>query len=237
MITIMLKAEQRRIFTDAFLMLMLTITPAVAILLRVYWPSLEAAFPDWQINQYQTALSVLLALLTPMMMGLVLGFNLLAEREQGMLTVVRTTPAGLAKYLWVKSSGYLVVSILLTPVIHELLGFVELPMWKLIFVSCFAQSLLPLSALLLLSFAKNLVEGFAIMKGIGFLVSVPVILAMFVPSPWYWFAAPLPTWWTLWGYFELATGSFLAFLWLTIGTVGQLAISFWLWRRLLNGVD
>jgi fluoroquinolone transport system permease protein len=237
MIAMILKAERRRILSDAFLILMLVMTPLVAVLLRIYWPSLDAAYPEWQIDKYQPALSVLISLLTPMMMGLVLGFNLLNDREQGMLGVIRTTPAGLGQYLMVRSSGYFVVSLVLTPLIHELLGFVDFPLWKLLVISVFAQSLLPFSALILLNFAHNLVEGFAVMKGTGFLISVPVILAMFVPAPWYWLAAPLPTWWTLWGYFELANGASLAFVWLLIGSFGQGVLSVWLWNRLMRAVN
>ncbi len=237
MLTLILKAEQRRILSDAFLLLMLVMTPIVAILLRIYWPTLDAAYPGWHIEQYKTAMSVFISLLTPMMMGLILGFNLLSDREQGMLGVIKATPAGLPKYLAARSIGYFAVSLLLTPLLHELLGFVELPLWKLVLVSLFAQALLPFAALILLTFGHNLVEGFAIMKGTGFLITIPVVFAMFVPDPWYWFAAPLPTWWTLWGYFELAAGENLAIAWLTIGAAGQLALSLMLWRKLMISSD
>ena len=237
MLSIILKAEQRRIVTDAFLIIMVVLTPIVAVLLRLYWPSLDEAFPHWNIAQYQTAMSVFVALLTPMMMGLVLGFNLLNDRELGMLTVIRTTPAGLTQYLLVRASGYLVISLLLTPLIHELLGFVHLSLLDLALVSVFAQSLLPFSALILLNFARNLVEGFAIMKGTGFLITVPVIFAMFVPAPYYWLASPIPTWWTLWGYFELAAGASFSLVWLLLGSLAQGGLSWLLWRRLMRRVD
>jgi len=237
MLTLILKAEQRRIVSDAFLILMVCLTPLVALLLRIYWPTIDAAFPQWQISQYKPVMSIFIALLTPMMMGLILGFNLLGDREQGMLTVVRTTPAGLPRYLAARSSGYLLVSVLLTPLLHGLLGFVELPLYYLLIISVCVQTLLPLSALLLLNFAKNLVEGFAIMKGTGGLITIPVIFAMFVPDPWFWLASPLPTWWTLWGYFEIAAGSAGAIGWLLLGCVLQLAICVWLWRRLMQRLD
>jgi hypothetical protein len=234
MLSLVLKAEQRRIVSDAFLIMMLLLTPAIALLLRTYWPALDAAFPSWNIDQYKPPVSTLIALLTPQMMGLILGLNLLHDREQGMLTVVRTTPVGLGNYILVRSAGYFALSLLLTPALHELLGFVALPLWKLLVVCFFAQALLPLSTLILLNFAHNLVQGFAVMKASGGLITIPVVLAMFVPAPWYWLAAPLPTWWTLWGYFEIADGVGQGLLWLFIGAAAQLGLSLYLWRRLLR---
>ncbi|WP_196161645.1 hypothetical protein [Reinekea sp. G2M2-21] len=237
MIALILKAEQRRIMSDAFLLLILLLTPLIAILVKVYWPVLDATFPNWHMERFTTVTSIFIALLTPMMLGLVLGFNLLTDREQGMLTVVRTTPAGLPQYLLIRSSGYLLLSLIITPVLHELLGFVELAWWQLAAITVAALVLLPFSALLLLSFAHNLVEGFAIMKGTGFLISVPVILALFVPAPWYWLAAPLPTWWTLWGYIELANQNLMGLVWLALGMVMQIGLSAWLWRRLMRATN
>jgi fluoroquinolone transport system permease protein len=151
-----------------------------------------------------------------------------------MLSVIRTTPAGLARYLAARSYGYFIISIITTPILHELLGFVDVSVVQLNVLAVLAQTLLPFSALLLLNFAHNLVEGFAVMKSTGFLVSVPIILAMFVPAPWYWLAAPLPTWWTLWGYFELANGNALAIVWFLMGAVAQILITYWLWKRLMR---
>ena len=237
MFSVLLRHERRRVLTDAFLILMLTMPPVVALLLRIYWPALDDAFPQWNIEQYKPAMSALIALLTPMMMGLVLGFNLLTDREQGLFSAIRVTPAGLKTYIASRATGYLVVSVVTTPLIHELLGFVDLSYIQLVMVCLFAQPLLPFSALILLKFARNLVEGFATMKATGFLITVPVIVSMFVPEPWYRLAALLPTWWTLWGYFEVSAGVNSGMIWLVLGAVLQLAISLKLWKNLLQQVD
>jgi len=64
----------------------------------------------------------------------------------------------------------------------------------------------PLLALVIAGFASNQVEGFAVMKGSGFLLMAP-LAAFFIPRPWDLLVGVLPTYWPVKAYFAAAAGS------------------------------
>ena len=233
----LLRAEAQRLRDDAFLLLLLGLMPVVALVLHQLWPVLTDRWPDWPWSALAPFVSALLSLLTPLMMGLVLGFQCLAEREAGILAAIRLTPAGLTRTLLVRLSGYAVAAGLLTPLVHQWLGLVPLGWPQALAIGVLALPLLPFATLLVLAFARSQVEGFAIMKATGGLVSIPLLLLALMPAPSYWFAAPLPTWWTLLGYVRLAEGHSIGWLWLLVGAVCLPAVTAVFWVRLSRRSD
>lgn len=233
MLKALLTLELRKISSDAFLILLTVMSPLLALLIRLYWPLLNDNFPSWSLHQYASVVSVLVALLTPMMMGFVLGFQLLLEREANLLNAIQVTRFGLRRYLALRMAVYSVVGGLLTVLIHQLLGLVPLGLMQVVWVALLSLPLLGLSLLLLLSLAKNLVEGFATMKALGFLITVPIIVILFVAKPWYWLAGLLPTFWSIAGYHHLAQGEAFGWWLMVAGAMFQLLVCAWLWRRML----
>ncbi|WP_119396229.1 hypothetical protein [Salinibius halmophilus] len=234
MLNTLLMLEWRKVRTDAFLILLATMSPLLAVLLRIYWPVLNQNFPNWQLNQYASMASVLLATITPMMMGFILGFQLLLEREANLLAAISVTRLGLRRYILLRVAVYSAIGFLLTVVIHQLLGLVVLPLWQVVCIALLSLPLLGLSLLLLMRLAKNLVEGFAAMKALGFLISVPIIVVLFVPVPWYWLAGILPTFWSIAGYHAIAAGEQAGWWMMLFGAVYQMIVCGLLWLRLLN---
>lgn len=230
-------AEGQRLRKDAFLLLLLGLMPVVAVGLHLLWPVLMNRWPEWPWAPLAPFVSALLALLNPLMMGLVLGFHGLAEREAGLLAAIRLTPAGLNRTLAVRMAGYAVGSCLLTPLVHQWLGLVSMDWVQAFAVGLLALPLLPFAAFLVLAFARSQVEGFAIMKATGGLVSIPLLVLALAPAPGYWLAAPLPTWWTLLGYIRLAEGQSIGWLWMMVGAILLLVVSTYLAVRLARRAD
>ncbi len=226
--------EWRKVRSYAFLILLATLSPILVVLVRMYWPVLNQNFPNWQLNQYASMVSVLLATITPMMMGFVLGFQLLLEREANLLTAISVTRLGLHRYILLRLGVYGLVGLVLTVVIHQLLGLVVLPLWQVVCIALLSLPLLGLSLLLLMRLAKNLVEGFAAMKGLGFLISVPIVVVLFVPMPWYWLAGILPTFWTIAGYDAIAAGQALGWWMMLFGVVLQILGCGLLWQQFMK---
>lgn len=231
MLKSLLLLEWRKVRSDAFLILLTVMSPLLAVLLRIYWPVLNQAFPQWQLDQFASMASVLLATLTPMIMGFVLGFQLLLEREANLLQAIYVTRLGINRYMALRMSVYSVIGFCLTVLIHQVLALVPMPLWQVGLVALLSLPLLMLSMLLLMSMAKNLVEGFATMKALGFLITVPIIVVLFLPVPWYWLAGVLPTFWSIAGYHELANGQTIGWLMMAFGALTQLIIAGLLWRR------
>lgn len=227
----LLQLEWRKVRSDAFLMLLTLMSPLMAVLLRIYWPVLNTNFPHWQLAQYASIASVLLATLTPMMMGFVLGFQLLLEREANLLAAIRVTRFGLQRYIGLRMSVYSAFGWLLTVVIHQILGLVSLPLAQVMAIALLSLPMLWLSLLLLMAMATNLVEGFASMKGLGFLITVPIVVVLFVPAPWHWLAGILPTFWTIAGYDAIAHASVNGWWMMLIGAFIQAILAWLLWQK------
>ena len=233
----LIRAECQRLRNDAFLLLLLGLMPLVALALHQLWPVLMERWSDWPWSRLAHFVSALLALLNPLILGLVLGFQCLAEREAGILAAIRLTPAGLKRTLLVRMSGYAIASCILTPLVHQWLGLVSLGWVQAFVFSLLTLPLLPFATLLVLAFARSQLEGFAIMKATGGLVTIPLLLLALMPAPGYWIAAPLPTWWTLLGYIRLAEGQSTGWFWMMLGAAWLLAISVYLAVRLGRRAD
>ncbi|MFD2169899.1 hypothetical protein [Tumebacillus lipolyticus] len=151
---------------------------------------------------------------TPLMLGLLIGFLLLEERDEEMLAYLAITPLGKIGYLC-----YRLISPVLLSVIFSLIGFlvagVEAPdalhLWPVLLMLALEA---PLLALMMGVFAGNKVEGLALSKAAGVLFVAPVV-AYFVTGPWQWAAGVLPTFWAVKAF--LASGVGESVYWLYIG--------------------
>lgn len=233
----LIRAELQRLRDDAFLILLLGLMPVVALALDQLWPVLSARWPDAPWTGAAPFVSALLVLLTPMMLGLVLGFQCLAEREAGLLAAIRLTPAGLARTLGVRMTAYGVAALVLTPWVHQWLDLVPLGWPATLLLGVLALPLLPFATLLVLAFARSRVEGFAIMKATGGLVSVPLLVLALMPASGHWLATPVPTFWTLFGYVRLAADDSGGWGWLVLGATVLAAVSAGLALRLSHRSD
>lgn len=130
----------------------------------------------------------------PIIFGVVIGFLLLDERDEGTLTALQITPLTLRSYLGYRITIPMLLSILLTVLTFPLAGLSALPVLHLFWVAVAAAPLAPIFALLLAALAANKVQGFAIMKGLGVFLILPLI-AYFVPAGWQLLFGLAPTYW------------------------------------------
>lgn len=147
-------------------------------------------------------LTSFLVLMVPTLMGSVVGFLLLDQRDDRTLTALQVTPLTVAGYLAYRIAVPMAVSV---PVMMASIGIADLaPMGVAPAFAAAVQAAptAPLYALFVAAFAANKVQGFALLKGAGVLTWPPVI-AWFVASPWqvaigldplYW---PLKVFWML----------------------------------------
>ena len=120
-----------------------------------------------------------LVLLTPMIYGAVMGFSILDDRDDGVMTAIRVTPMTISKFLSVRIAMVMAFTFGATLFVILFSGFSPLSLSKTLLIAGVNTLVAPIAGFLINAFATNKIEGFAIMKGTGMVVAFPVISLIF----------------------------------------------------------
>lgn len=177
---------------------------------------------DWlagfgiDLAAYYPLIASLLVLIAPMLYGVVVGFLLLDQRDDQTLSALRVTPLTAGGYLAYRIAIPVVLSVLMTPVVLALSGFSDLGLGQQLLAGVAAAPAAPAFALLMAAFARNKVQGFALMKAAG-VINWPPLIAWFVDSNWQLAFGLSPTYWPVKFYWALEAGSPGAWSYLVVG--------------------
>lgn len=179
-------------------------------------------------------LAAMLLLFGPSVLGFAVGFLILEDREQGVVTALRLTPLTGRGYLAYRLTSTLVLSFLGAVVVVPVSGLVHVDPPALIAVSAVAALYGAVTALILSGLAGNTIEGIAVSKFLGFLVMIPVAVVAVVPPPWRHLGGLFPAYWPALGLVRAvrSTGSF--WVPLVLGAVLQAGLLALLSRRFLR---
>lgn len=226
--------DARNIRRDELLRWIIFAPVAMALLIRFLFPIVLVRVGEILqfdlMPYYEPVTSFMIILLTPYLAGLVIGFLLLDQRDDGTLTALQVTPLSLNGYLLYRLTVPMLLSMVMTLVAAPLSGVVNIGLGRLVLTAVCAAPFAPIFALLLASLAQNKVQGFAITKVAG-IILVPPLLAYFITAPWTMILGIFPTYWpamTLWS--AQADESIFWFYW-GFGLVYQFAVLFLLTRR------
>ena len=159
----------------------------------------------FDLTPYYPLLTSFLVLMVPTLMGSVVGFLLLDQRDDRTLGALQVTPLTVGGYLAYRIAVPMAVSV---PVMMASIGIADLVTMGV--VPAFAAAVqaapaAPLYALFVAAFAANKVQGFALLKAVGVLTWPPVF-AWFVASPWQVAFGIVPLYWPLKLFWMLAAG-------------------------------
>jgi len=234
------RTDAKRILRDRFLLLIVVYLPLMAIAFRWAIPALaEAVAGDVDLPAYYPVVNAILVLILPFIMGAVLGLQLLEEKDERALFAVAMTPFSLRRYVFFRLGVYAFFGTLLLVLSHEVMGLVDIPLPQLLVIALGFGLNAGLSAFMIAIVAKNQVQGFAVLKGSGFLFAVPV-LSWFVPHHWDLLFGVLPFYWPIKAYYVAVSGGPTALFWGAVAAslVVQLAVFALLyrvfWRRLMR---
>jgi fluoroquinolone transport system permease protein len=149
------------------------------------------------IQHYPLVLCFFLYLNIPLLFGVMTGFLMLDERDDDTLTALRVTPASLTGVISYRLIIGLVFSTVYILITTPLTGLVTIEsVWQILPSALVASLFAPVVTLFLVAFAKNKLEGFALMKGAGIVLLGPIASFFIIGDVQYLFGV-LPTFWAL----------------------------------------
>jgi fluoroquinolone transport system permease protein len=191
--------DLRNVARDPMLRWVAVLTPLFGLLFRFAVPPIAVALEerlDFDLTMYYPLLMSFLPLMVAGMIGAVVGFLLLDQRDDQTMSALLVTPLSLGDYLRYRMIVLLALCVALSWITVPLAGLTETTWLQLTVTSIVAAPLAPIYALFLGSFAGNKVQGFALAKAIG-IVILPCIAAYFVTGPWQTAFGVVPHYWSM----------------------------------------
>ncbi len=234
-----LKADARNVYRDSFLVYAFALPVVMGLAGNLAIPPLTDALaartsfdltPYWPlITGYYMLLSV------PVLMGTIVGFLLIDERDDHVLNAIQVTPVPLPAYLGYRVLLPGVLSIALSTLGWWLTGLSNLPPHAMALAACGAAPLAPATMLFLVGWAANKIQAFALLKIISALMLLPVA-AYFVPTPWqYGVGLVFPPYWPMMTAWHWEAGQWaLGFGGLALGLATNTAVAALLLRHYLR---
>ncbi len=229
-------ADLYKVVREPFFWFILSAPVFLGVSLHYLLPWLDQRYASLQLQRYYPVIVALITLTPPLYYGMVLALQILQEKDEGALLAVQVSPVSLARFLSARLAVYTLISIPMLVLVHRLIGVIEVATWKLLWVAVAASLNTVLIALLMPAFARNLLDGMVIGKGMGFLVLFPLAM-FFVPDYWHLLCGVLPTYWPIIAYYKaIEPGTGPVFFGLAIGVslVVQPLACLWLYRRFEN---
>jgi fluoroquinolone transport system permease protein len=191
-------ADSQILWRDPLLGWVLLLPLGVALMIRVLVPPIADALADNGVGlepYYPLIMSGYL-MTAPGIVGMVVGFMLLDERDARTLSALRVTPLSIRSYLGYRLTGPLIVGTFTTLVAYPLAGLAPTPLSILFPIAVIGGLSAPTLALVLAIAAPNKVAGFAVVKVLN-LVNLLPLIAYFVPMPAQLVAGVLPAFWPM----------------------------------------
>ena len=176
------------------LWVMFFLAPVLQFLLaRLLVPWLVEAFPV--LAEYRLIILMLMALQVVTGIGFVAASIMLDEKDEGVLTAIRTLPLGAHTFLVSRLLGAVLIAFIFSLAMLGGTGLSALPGPTLPAAALLLALLTPLVALVLAGFARNKVEGLAIFKVLNLVLLLPVA-SLFLNSAARYALSIVPVYWT-----------------------------------------
>jgi len=185
--------ELRKWMRDTFTAVVLFYPLLFGSVGRFLLPILEKE-ANLNLAPYYAVIVVSFGMMTAKILGAVVGFSILDDRDDNILYTVRVAPLSLEVFIGLKLLLIYVVSVLGTAFVMWFSNLVPISagvLWSIAFLAGFQA---PLLALLINYVASNKVEGFAAIKGLNVLVLFPIAALFFTGFKEFIFAIE-PSFW------------------------------------------
>ncbi|MFN7250579.1 MAG: ABC transporter permease [Anaerobacillus sp.] len=136
----------------------------------------------FSIGYYADLIIVILVLLVPHVYGALVGFSILDDRDDHILTSIHVTPLGIHQFLSFRMAVVLVLSFIATTYVIWFSNIGDLSLGNILAIAFLVSLAAPMTGLFINALAKNKIEGFAVMKGAGMIIIFPIVSLFFLDS-------------------------------------------------------
>jgi fluoroquinolone transport system permease protein len=165
--------------------------------------------------------------IAPLIAGSVVGFLLLDQRDDRTLLALRVTPMPFGLYLAYRLAAPSLVAVVAILAAVAVAGGLGLGPTEALLAALASAPLAPVAALALVAFARNKVQGAALMKAASILLMAP-LASFFLPAGWGLALSALPTYWVARSTWALQSGEaawpFMLGAWAVSGVVAALLL-------------
>lgn len=144
-----------------------------ALLGRYLLPWLSDKY-GFNFEPFTDLILVILVLFIPIAYGALIGFSILDDRDDNVLTNIQVTPLSIHQFLSFRLIGVYFLCVISTIFVIWFSNVGDMSINHVVRISLLASLEAPISGLLINSFAKNKIEGFAIMKAGGSIIAFPI---------------------------------------------------------------
>lgn len=205
----LLPIDLRNIRRDPLLRWVVLAPWLFALLLRVGLPWLTTQIQthaQFDLRPYHPLILSNFFMLAPSISGMIVGFLLLDERDEGTLTSYAVSPLALRGYLLYRLFLPTFLGFVTTLLSYPLLQAPPIPCFVVIAISAVSALTAPYLALFLAAFASDKVAGLALTKLNNAILMLPVV-AYFLPSRIQDFVGMIPVYWPMKAYWQATQGA------------------------------
>lgn len=197
-VLVLTDADRRRLGRDGLLAWVAALPLVMAVAVRAGLPRLADALEGHgiMIGPWLPLRAVALAVVVPLMIGVVVGFMLLEEKQDRVWVALAVTEVSLRRYLAWRAATCLTAAALVTFACLRIAGPAGLGVGRTAWAAVGAAPLAGAVALGLAAWARDTIQGFAAVK----LLLVVLVLPAAAPAlaaPWRNLLVLVPSWWIL----------------------------------------
>ena len=203
----LIATDARLLWRDPLLIWMTAVPLGMALLIKVVVRGVAQLFPAAVpvLPTYHALIMSGYLMTAPGMIGFVIGFLLLDERDAGTIRALRVTPLPFWQYLMYRLLGPLAAGTAATIIGYPLAQLAPMPLLTLLPIAAVASIAAPMLAFALATMSPNKVAGLAAVKILNAINLLP-IAAFFLPLPIQYVAGILPTYWPMRALWSAARG-------------------------------
>lgn len=134
----------------------------------------------FSIEHFADLIVVILVLLVPHVYGALIGFSILDDRDDHILSSIHVTPLGIHQFLSFRMTVVLILSFIATTYVIWFSNIGDLTFAHIIAIAFLVSLAAPMTGLFINALAKNKIEGFAVMKGTGMIIIFPIVSLFFL---------------------------------------------------------